>query len=201
MKDEDVVGLGRSPGLRAMRRRGSESHGKSSEKQDVDQGPFPVGRKLFDDQSGLVTSSGRNPEHDRGAESEQDPEQLREQIRKLEKRMQLLEIEKEGGSKASSSQETTRVVDDEGMQRALVPSDRPYKRKDGTVEDPPWKETRTTSVAAGGSMSLEEQAEERAGGQGFQRVICGPPCATWTSSTTRTEGNNVTDPWELTQYH
>ena len=70
MKDEDVAGLGRSPGLRAIRRRGSEGHGKSSEKQDVDQGPFPVGRRLFDDQSGLMTSSGRNPEQDRGAGSE-----------------------------------------------------------------------------------------------------------------------------------
>ena len=205
MKDEDVVRLGRAPGLRAMRRRGTgsqSSHGGADDGgKDGDKSPFPAGKKLFDDQSGLVTSSGRNPEHDRGAGSEQDQEQLREQVRKLEKRMQLLEIEKEGGSKASSSQEATRVVDDEGMQRALVPSDRPYKRKDGTVEDPPWKETRTTSVEAGGSMSLEEQAEERAGGQGLHRVICGTPSVPWTSPTTRTEENEVNEPWKLAQYH
>ena len=112
--------------------------------------------------------------------------------------MELLEIEKERGYKASSSHETTRVVDEEGMQRALVPSDRPYKRKDGTVEDPPWKEARATSVMAGGSMSLEEEAEEKAGSQRLHGVICGSPCTAWSKLTggeKKLDENIRKEPW------
>ena len=173
MKDEDVVGLGRAPGLRAMRRRGTgsqSSHGGADDGgKDGDKSPFPAGKKLFDDDSGLV-----------------------KEVKKLEKRLERLEV-KDGTSATQSGSEDPpgdqphkRVVTD-GMQRALVPATRPYITEDGYVEQP--------SGSGGGSTRQHDGHH-----QGVP-VMSGPPGATWTSSTTRTEEKEVTDPWELMQYH
>ena len=123
MKEEDVVGLGRSPGLRAMRLRGTgsqSSHGGPSEEQgtskeqEVDKGPFPAGKKLFEDDSGLV-----------------------KEVKKLEESFERLEVkEKEKATQGESGDKSHKRVVTDGMQRALVPTTRPYITEDGYTEPP-----------------------------------------------------------------
>ena len=168
MKDEDVAGLGRAPGLRAMRLRGTgsqSSHGGASEEQEVDKGPIPAGKKLFEDDSGLV-----------------------KEVKKLEERLERLEVkDKETRTQGGSGDKSYKRVVTDGMQRALVPTTRPYITEDGYMEMP-------TGSGQGSSGHTDGQH------QGVP-VMGGPPCATWTSSTTRSEGEGVTDPWKLMQYH
>ena len=192
MRTQEVESAGRAPGLRAYRVCGDgsrSSHGDAAE-QEVDQNPFPARRSFFDDPTSLVGSfrlvgsMNQNPRLDQEARGEQETHQLREQVKKLEQRLERLEIEKKQGGARGPEETTEDMVEKEtgrvfeGMQRALVPNVKPYKNKDGTVEYPPWKNSTASS-----SLDVGAVIQQRVGqwvGHSPQMVVGGPPCSGWT---------------------
>ena len=167
MRIQELETVGRSPGLRAYRVSGAgsrSSHGSSSSAgpstsadPSIEErrglrvppglSPFPEGA-LFDDASGLLEQGQQVPRQRRALtedERHQLNREMRERIQSLEERVDRLTLE---GESVRKNPEETAVKNEmkserryEGMQRALVPAEKPYKNKDGTVEQPPWKES------------------------------------------------------------
>ena len=143
-KDQEDAVVCRSPGLRALRfsdsraSHGTSSNAASSQEQDVD-GPFPAGA-LFEDSSGLMSQAQSNRQRVQVDErmKEELTKEANRRIRALEERVDALVMDNASyaaGNPIPTPMPSTGVVED-GMQRALVPSSRPYRALDGTVEPP-----------------------------------------------------------------
>ena len=213
MRIQEVEFVGRSPGLRAYRVPGAgsrSSHGSSSSagpstSADLSTeerrglrvppglSPFPEGA-LFDDASGLMEQS-QSGLSQRKALTEDERNRLnkemRDRIQSLEQRVDRLTLDDENKNKEKTS--TGRMF--EGMQRALVPAEKPYKNKDGTVEYPPWK-----GVAVERTPDPPRGEERTTGGAMPQVVMGGPPATSWTSSTTSLGRGYPRSIWGIEQY-
>ena len=154
MRIQELETVGRSPGLRAYRVSGAgsrSSHGSSSsagpstsadpsteERRGLrvppGLSPFPEGA-LFDDASGLLEQGQQVPRQRRALtedERRQLNREMRERIQSLEERVDRLTLE---GESVRKNPEETVVKNEmkserryEGMQRALVPAEKPRTR-------------------------------------------------------------------------
>ena len=226
MRTQEIASVGSSPGLRAYRVPGAGSrlgHGSSSSashsagersgdgaRRHSGLNPFPEGA-LFDDASGLLEQGQRVPRQQRALtedERHQLNREMRERIQSLEERVDRLTLE---GESIRKNPEETVVKDEtkkaerkyEGMQRALVPAEKPYKNKDGTVEQPPWKGSTAASLREG-SMA----ASSGDGGSVLQQgigwwpqiptaVVGGPPCSQWSE---KVESEKPKAPWSRDKF-
>ena len=225
MRIQELETVGRSPGLRAYRVTGAgsrSSHGSSSsagpstsadpsteERRGLSVppglSPFPEGA-LFDDASGLLEQGQQVPRQRRALtedERRQLNREMRERIQSLEERVDRLTLE---GESVRKNPEETVVKNEmkserryEGMQRALVPAEKPYKNKDGTVEQPPWKGSRTTSSAAASSGGVGPVIQQGIGWwpQIPQAVVGGPPCSQWSENV---ESEKPKAPWSRDRF-
>ena len=218
MRIQELETVGRSPGLRAYRVTGAgsrSSHGSSSsagpstsadpsteERRGLSVpprlSPFPEGA-LFDDASGLLEQGQQVPRQRRALtedERRQLNREMRERIQSLEERVDRLTLE---GESVRKNPEETVVKNEmkserryEGMQRALVPAD-------GTVEQPPWKGSRTTSSAAASSGGVGPVIQQGIGWwpQIPQAVVGGPPCSQWSENV---ESEKPKAPWSRDRF-
>ena len=223
MRIQEVDSVGRSPGLRAYRVSGAgsrSSHGSSSsagpstsagppteERRELrvppGLSPFPEG-DLFDDASGLMEQSQPGSSQRRAlTEDERNRlnKEVRDRIQSLEERVDRLTLDDEntkkryGGKIEEKKEKASAGQMFEGMQRALVPAEKPYKNKDGAVEYPPWK-----SLAAERTPEAQRGEERTTGGMIPQVVMGGPPATSWTSSTTSLGGGYPRSIWGTEQY-
>ena len=91
----------------------------------------------------------------------------------------------------------------EGMQRALVPAEKPYKNKDGTVEQPAWKGSMAASsgersmAASSGDVGPVIQQGIGWWPQIPQAVVGGPPCSQWSENV---ESEKPKAPWSRDRF-
>ena len=158
---------------------------------------------MFDDASGLLEQGQREPRQRRALtedERHQLNREMRERIQSLEERVDRLTLE---GESIRKKPEETTVKEEakeaerkyEGMQRALVPAEKPYK---GTVGQPPWKGSMATSsgersvAASSGDVGPVIQQGIGWWPQIPQAVVGGPPCSQWSENV---ESEKPKAPW------
>eukprot|EP00434_Breviolum_minutum_P027091 symbB.v1.2.023958.t1/scaffold2234.1/size87202/2 len=115
--------------------RAKSSHGASSSTAAAEQevaSPFPAGRALFDDATGLMDQGYPSGSREVQNEDEKKRELKKQVSESLEERIHALVLDN-ANCMASHPMTPSRVAED-GMQRALVPPRRPYRALGGTIE-------------------------------------------------------------------